>query len=258
MTIMRSWSWRAFPQGIALAADLGTLKLKGNKPINGLVVAKKGQQPVTIDGAKLTVIGPRQDRIDKLRAEWAKALQQPTKEARQAALQELFLPDKSLDRSVPNLSSIVVLVESQGHKLLLTGDANGKDIVTAWGELGLEAGPIKIDLLKMPHHGSIRNIPKRLLEFFIADHYVFSANGKYDNPDPPVIEAVVKMHGHRKIELHFTNADVTWSKPYKLEKDKQTATNLAEMVTALRTAYPGPWSANMREPSDKSVVVQLS
>jgi hypothetical protein len=50
------------PQGMALAADLGTLKLKGNKPVNGLIVAKKGQEPLTIDGAKLTVIGPRQDR----------------------------------------------------------------------------------------------------------------------------------------------------------------------------------------------------
>jgi hypothetical protein len=246
------------PQGIALAADLGTLKLKGNKPMNGLVVAKKGQPALTIDGAKLTIIGPRQDRIDKLRAEWAKALQKRTKEARQAALQDLFLPDKSLDRSVANLSSIVVLVESQGRKLLLTGDANGKDIVTAWGELGLGAGPVRIDLLKMPHHGSVRNTPKKFLEFFITDHYVFSANGKYDNPDPPVIEAVVNMHGHRKIGLHFTNADVTWSKPYKLEKDKQAATNLTELLTALRSAYPGPWSANARKPSDKSVVVQLS
>jgi len=246
------------PQGMALAADLGTLKLKGNKPVNGLIVAKKGQEPLTIDGAKLTVIGPRQDRIDKLRAEWTKALQKPTKAARQAALQDLFLPDKSLDRSVPNLSSIVVLVESQRRKLLLTGDANGNDIVTAWGELGLEVGPVKLDLLKMPHHGSVRNIPKKFLEFFTADHYVFSANGKYDNPDPPVIEAVVKMHGHRKIELHFTNADVTWSKPHKLEKNKTNVRDLAEMLTALREAYPGPWSANVRKPADKSVVVNLS
>jgi hypothetical protein len=245
------------PQGMALAADLGVLRLKGNKPINGLVVAKKGQPAIPIDGAKVTVIGPRQDRIDKLRAEWAEALQKPTKEARQAALQDLFLPDKSLDRSVPNLSSIVVLVESQGRKLLLTGDANGKDIVTAWGELGLGASPVKIDLLKMPHHGSIRSASRKFLELFIADHYVFSANGKYDNPDPAVIEAIVKMHGHRKAALHFTNADLAWSKPYKLETDKQTVANLTEMLVALRTAYPGPWSANARKPTDKSVVVQL-
>jgi hypothetical protein len=249
---------QSVPQGIALAADLGTLHLKGNKPVNGLVVAKKGQQAFDIEGAKVTVVGPMQNRIDKLQAAWAKALKKPTKAARQAALQDLFLPNKSLDKAVPNLSSIVVLVEAGGRKLLLTGDANGKDIVTAWGELGLPAGPVKIDLLKMPHHGSVRNATEDFLEFFVADHYVFSANGKFDNPDPPVVEAVVKMHGDRKIHLHFTNADVTWSKPYKLEKDKTKVRDLAELLPALHAAYGGPWSEHIRKPADKSVVVDLS
>jgi hypothetical protein len=248
---------QSVPQGIALAADLGSLQLKGNKPVNGLVVARKDQKKFNIDGAVLTVIGPLQNRIDKLRDAWAKALQKPTKAARQAALQDLFLPDKSLDRSVPNLASIVVLVELGGHRLLLTGDANGNDVVAAWQEIGLDASPVKIDLLKMPHHGSVRNTSKAFLDHFVADHYVFSANGKYDNPDPPVIEAVVKLHGQRKIELHFTNGDVTWSKPYPLEKNGRTVHNLGEMLTELHVAYPGPWSASVRKPADKSIMVQL-
>jgi beta-lactamase superfamily II metal-dependent hydrolase len=246
------------PQGIALASDIKSLQLKGNKPVNGLVVAKKGQQKFNIDGAVVTVIGPLQDRIDALRADWAKALQKPDKKTRQAALQELFLPDKKLDQSVPNLSSIVVLVEVGGRKLLLCGDAQGKDVVTAWGELGLGAGPVKIDLLKMPHHGSERNTPKVFLDTFVADHYVFSANGKYDNPDPPVLEAVVKLHGQRKIQLHFTNAEVAWKEPYTLEKNGKKVRNLAEMLPALHEAYAGPWSTNIRKPADKSVSVNLS
>lgn len=245
-------------QGNALASDLGALQLKGNRPVNGMVVAKKGQKTFDVDGAELRVIGPMQERIDKLRADWAKALQKPTKQARQAALQELFLPDRSLDKAVPNLSSIVVLVTVGGRKLLLTGDANGKDIVTAWQDLELGAGPVAIDLLKMPHHGSVRNVTKDFLDFFVAEHYVFSANGKYDNPDAPVVEAVVKMHGQRNIKLHFTNAEVTWSQPYKLEKDGTVVKNLAEMLNALRAAYPGPWSTNIRNPNQKSVVVELA
>ena len=249
---------QSVPQGLALAADLGSLRLKGNKPVNGMVVAARGQKTFDIEGAVLTIIGPMQDRVDKLRLEWAKALSKPTKAARQAALQDLFLPDKVLDKSVPNLSTIVVLVEVEGRRLLLTGDANGKDVVAAWDELGLGAGPVEIDLLKMPHHGSIRNTPKEFLDFFVADHYVFSANGKYDNPDAPVVEAMVKIHGHRKITLHFTNADVTWSQPYKLEKGGKAVGNLAEMLAALHVAYPGEWSENLRQPADKSVIVQLS
>lgn len=249
---------QSVPQGNLLATDLRSLRLNGNKPVDGLVMAKEGQQKFNIDGALVTVVGPLQERINKLRNAWVKALKKPTKTARQAALQELFLPAKSLDKSVPNLSSIVVLVEVGGRKLLLTGDAHGDDIVTGWQELGLGTDPVKIDLLKLPHHGSIRNVTEKLLEFFVADHYVFSANGKYDNPDAPSIEAIVKMHGQRQIKLHFTNADVRWSQSYKLERDSHSVRKLSEMLTALRAAYPGPWVAQTRDPHNKSIVIELT
>ena len=244
-------------QGNSLAADIRTLQLNENQPINGVVMAKKRRKKISIEGADVTVIGPLERRLEALRKAWAKALKKPTKTARQAALQELFLPKKSLDKSVPNLSSIVVLVEVGGRKLLLTGDAHGDDVVEAWKELGLGTEPVTIDLLKMPHHGSIRNTTEAFLEFFIANHYVFSANGKYNNPDAPTLEAVVKMHGGRKIVLHFTNEDVTWDEAYKLEKDKTKVRSLGEMLTALHAAYPGPWTANLRKPDDKSVIVKL-
>jgi hypothetical protein len=108
----------------------------------------------------------------------------------------------------------------------------------------------------MPHHGSIRNTTEAFLEFFAADHYVFSADGKYDNPDAPTIEALIKIHGKRKIVMHFTNEDVKWEKAYRLEKNKTSVRNLSQLLTALRTAYPGPWAVNLRKPNDKSVVVK--
>jgi hypothetical protein len=244
-------------QGNDLATDLRTLGLDRNMPIGGFVVAKKGLKKVSIEGAEVTVIGPREDRLEALRKAWEKALKKPTRKARQAALQELFLPKKDLDKSITNLSSIVVLVEVAGKKLLLTGDAHGDDIVAAWTELELPT-PAALDVLKMPHHGSVRNATEKFLNFFTADHYVFSADGAYDNPDAPTLEALVKMHGNRKIVVHFTNESVTWEKPYKLEKDKTKVRTLTEMLDALRTAYPGPWKADLRKPTDKSVMVQLA
>lgn len=244
-------------QGNALASDLRSLQLQGNAPFGDLVVAKQGLQKTEIEGAMVTVVGPMQTRLDALRKEWAEALKKSDKDARQAALQELFLPTRDMDKSIPNLSSIVVLVEVGGKRLLLTGDAHGDDIVKAWKELELGTTPVKLDILKMPHHGSIRNCSEAFLDTFHADHYVFSANGKYDNPDAPTLEALVKTHGNRKITLHFTNQDVTWSAPYELEKNGAKAKNLGELLKALREAYPGPWQANSRKTEDKSVIVQL-
>ena len=50
---------------------------------------------------------------------------------------------------------------------------------------------------------------------------MFSADGKHDNPDAPTVEALVKIHGQRKIVLHFTNEDVTWSEVYKTREERQ-------------------------------------
>jgi len=243
-------------QGIALAGDLAALSLAGNLPVGGLVMAKVGQPKFDIKGAKVTVVGPLEKRIEALRKEWQAALKEPDKKKRKEALQELFLPSKKLDKSITNLSSIVVLVEVDGKTLLLTGDAHGDDVVKAWAELNLPT-PARVDLLKMPHHGSIRNVTEEFMAFFQATHYVFSADGKHDNPDAPTVEALVQLHGHREIVLHFTNAEVEWAESYKLEINDKEVANLADLLTELKVAYGGKWKSNMRNEDDHSVIVKL-
>jgi hypothetical protein len=243
--------------GNALASDLAVLGLSGNSPINGVVSAKTGQQKYNIEGAVVTILGPRQDRLDALREEWAKALSIPARPQRQAALQMLFQSASHQDRSIPNLSSIVVLVEVGGRKLLLTGNAHGDDVITAWMELGLGTGPVAIDVLKMPNHGSIRNCTERFITFFNAEHYVFSGKGTHDFPDAATVEAVVKFHGARKAMLHFTNHDVAWSQSHTLEKGGKKVDNLTELLAALHAAYGGPWTENFRAQDEKSVMVAL-
>jgi hypothetical protein len=85
----------------------------------------------------------------------------------------------------------------------------------------------------------------------------FQRIGSIINPDQPTIEALVKMHGNRKIVLYFTNEDVIWDEPFKLQKDKTKVRSLDEMLTALRVAYQGPWTANIRKRDEKPVAVRL-
>jgi hypothetical protein len=246
---------QSIPQGNKLAANLRSLSLQGNQPVNGLVAARPGQAALDIDGAKVTIVGPLQNRLNRLRDEWREALAATTETARAAALADLFAT--RLDSSVPNLSSIVVLVEIGGKRMLLTGDARGDDIVTAWQQLGLPQPPYRIDLLKMPHHGSSANSPEAFMRFFEATHYVFSADGHHDNPDPPVLEGLVSIHGQRPIILHFTNADIVWKKPYRLERGGAEVKTLPEMLAALRAAYPGPWTSQVRPADRHSVEIPL-
>ena len=74
--------------------------------------------------------------------------------------------------------------------MLLTGDARGDHVLE-----GLEAanllkdGKCHVDLLKLPHHGSNRNLEPKFFEQITADHYVVSSNGeRFDNPDQETLE----------------------------------------------------------------------
>ncbi|GAA3099679.1 MBL fold metallo-hydrolase [Rhizobium viscosum] len=243
-------------QGISLAADLGKLHLASNTPINGLISSAKGQEPIKLDGAQIIILGPRKNRLDALREEWTKALQKPTKEAREAAVASLFLPDSKLDKSVPNLSSLAMLVKIRGKRILLTGDAQGKDLAEAWDEIGLSDEDAAVDILKIPHHGSSRNNPEIFLRKFPAKHYVISADGKYDNPDAQVVEAIVAINKGRDFTIHFTNGSVKWGKPYKTQSGV-TVGNLSALVSQLHKDYGTAWNTVFRESESSYVAVTL-
>jgi beta-lactamase superfamily II metal-dependent hydrolase len=243
-------------QGISLAADLGTLRLGSNKPVNGLISATQGQKSIPVSGADVTIIGPRKNRLDALQKEWIKALQKPSKKAKEAAIASLFLPDKKLDKSVPNLSSLAMLVKIRGKRILLTGDAQGKDLAEAWDELGLSDEDAAVDILKVPHHGSSRNNPEIFLRKFPAKHFVISGDGKHDNPDGQVVEAIVKLNKDRKFTIHFTNRSVKWKRPYTTESGV-TVADLPGLIDQLHKDYDGGWQAVFRDHDMTFVAVAL-
>jgi hypothetical protein len=64
---------------------------------------------------------------------------------------------------------------------------------------------MKVDVLKLPHHGSIRNVDRDFLERIEADHYVVSADGKHHNPDLEMLELLTDVRGDAPYTLHLTN-----------------------------------------------------
>jgi beta-lactamase superfamily II metal-dependent hydrolase len=111
-----------------------------------------------------------------------------------------------VDESVPNLSSIVILAKFGAHSMLLTGDARGDFVVESLKEAKLlKNGTIHVDVLKVPHHGSERNMEESFFKTVTADHYVFSANGTYGNPDPPTFEMLFAARPTDEYTLWLTN-----------------------------------------------------
>ncbi len=189
-------------EGRDLRKLLDALGLGGNPPFNGLVRAAK--KKITLGNLKLTVIAPSDKNLLALQKDWdkkVKALLEKEKKAEARAEIASYV-----DRSVYNLSSIVVLAEAHGKRILLTGDGRGDHTLEGLEEAGLfdENGQIEVDILKMPHHGSERNIDADYFEKIHARHYVISADGKFDNPDIKTLEMISQARPDDDFTVHLT------------------------------------------------------
>jgi len=113
------------------------------------------------------------------------------------------------DESVPNLSSLCFVARSEGRTMLLTGDARSDHLLEGLAAKGMldASGRAHFDILKVPHHGSDRNITKTFFRKVTADRYAFSANGKNGNPDLATLIWLVEAARaqHRTPTLHVTN-----------------------------------------------------
>jgi len=216
-------------QGFRLRKDAERLGYERNLEFdNALIVAMEGQEAPTIAGSlKATIVGPMRDEIlalHKKHQEWLEQLKAQGKTPEEALA-------AYVDKSVPNLSSIVVLMEAAGKKILLTGDARGDKVLEGLQLVGLlgkgDKSTIKIDLLKVPHHGSSNNLDDDFFERIIARHYVFSGDGEHGNPERESMEMLFDARGDEDYEIHLTydvkDIDEEREKDWNKERNKEVA-----------------------------------
>ncbi|MGE3309125.1 MAG: hypothetical protein AB7O66_04080 [Limisphaerales bacterium] len=230
-----------------------------NKEFGGKLVraGKKGTPPIPMDpkgGMTLRVLGPQEARLNALRKEWDKQLNKMglARNAAQAA--------EYADRSVFNLSSLVVLAEAPGsdggktRRMLLTGDARGDHVLDGLKAAGLlKGGKCHVDLLKLPHHGSNRNLEPEFFAAVTADHYIVSSNGeKFDNPDRETLDwLVAARQGGGPFTIHLTYP----VEEFQFKKRKTIRKELKALIDAGENT--GAYRVICREPGAPSVRVDL-
>ncbi|MES2055174.1 MAG: hypothetical protein V4564_04470 [Pseudomonadota bacterium] len=200
---------QSYGQASKLATLAAAVEVSRNPPDQRTIMFEPTQPRVLqLGDATLTIVGPLRQDVDRLRKEWSawKAKQKDT--ASLAA---------DLDTSIPNLSSIVVLLQWGQRKILLTGDALGDQILEGLGGAGLmpDQGPLKIDILKLPHHGSIRNNTPDFFRKVHAEHYVASGDGTYGNPDRATLELLERARPEGGYTVHLTYDAVTCDATHK-------------------------------------------
>jgi hypothetical protein len=206
------------PQSRTLRQNAKRLSLNINFGFAGLVLAPKSGEKTVKMGSRLnfTVIGPDQQKLEDLQEEWDKQLKKMKKAKTREAM---VMAAAFIDKSVFNLSSIVVLAQAGNHRMLLTGDARGDEILEGLKKLGLlKSGRLHVDLLKVPHHGSDRNVSTDFFRQITADHYIISADGKYGNPEIATLKMMSEARGKDAYKVYLTNKETRLEDFYKREK----------------------------------------
>lgn len=222
-------------QGRSLRKNANDLLAKVNNPFQELAkgmanLVRDGKGAIPWDDLKITVIDPNEQRLLDLQKKWDSDL----KKAKASGDESVFVASLvKLDTSPFNLSSIVCLVELGGKTMLLTGDARCDDIVEGLkrNKLLNAKGKIHVDILKIPHHGSIRNMNAAFFQTVSADNYVISANGKYDNPDKGFLDLFVANVSKGKV--WFTNEDGEKGLKTKMNNFKKKLTKAGSKVEVI-------------------------
>jgi len=107
--------------------------------------------------------------------------------------------------STQNDTSIAILMEIFGHKIVLAGDSTKKQWMEHRRQRRKYSNNIKAQFLKVPHHGSKEDNDLDVFEYILTDrfeecHIFISANGK-THPD----DVIFDMINNYNLNPHCTN-----------------------------------------------------
>ena len=231
-------------QGERLTDLLVERELPWNKAFEGgPVLVVPGEVPPSVPlpgGLQLTVLSPTQEQLTRMKGVWEdecrKAGLQPgiDEEDRAGAdapgaagltlgddrptIESLADTPFDPDTAPANGSSIGLLAEHDGLRVLLTGDAYSPVLEASIDALVRSRGGevLNLDVCKLSHHGSAANTSVDLLRRLACERWIFSSNGAhFRHPDQAAVARVI-AHGGSGAQLLFnyrTTFNDLWADP---------------------------------------------
>ena len=121
-----------------------------------------------------------------------------------------------LDPSEANGSSIAFIFEYGDQRALLGADAHAPVLIESLVKFGKARGEtrVRLDLVKLPHHGSRGNVSAALIEAVDAERYLLSTNGdNFGHPDHAAIARTI-LHSS-KPPTFYCNYRSNYTEPWK-------------------------------------------
>ena len=233
----------SYKQGADLA-NLARGQQIARNPDTGLRLLAGDELPAhVVEPLKVTVVSPSPAIVDKLVQRWEEDLGKGG-----------GVVTSSVETKIQNLSGLVALVESGKSKkkrMLLTGDALDFDFITDMKSQGLldSNDQLKVDLLKLPHHGSKFNCHRELFETVKAKHYVISGDGGHTNPSEETLERFVESEKDRACTLWITyGPDEPGTRGATMHKRYAALDRLLEKhdATGIKVVHPAEGETSLR------------
>jgi hypothetical protein len=179
----------------------------------------------------LTILSPDISKLRKLEPKWVKECRKagllPGGDGERASPARRRPPPKNIDIDElasrtfypddrePNGSSIAVMAELGGKRVLLAADAHEDRIIRSLQALRAGGPRLAFDLVKVSHHGSAGNVSKALFGEIDCARFVISSDGSHHGlPDAEAVARIVKGSAS-PCELFF-NYQSPFTKPWKL------------------------------------------
>ncbi|SDQ01216.1 Metal-dependent hydrolase, beta-lactamase superfamily II [Mucilaginibacter sp. OK268] len=139
-------------------------------------------KPIVFEDLTLTFLSPISEDLDTYSQQTGAYLSSDFKcdwKSPMAVL-ERFIDDDSQDISLPNRTSIVILLECEGKRILLPGDTTPGRMEQIINKLAAESehGRAAFDYVKLPHHASYRSLNKNIVEKIACTKFIISTNSK--------------------------------------------------------------------------------
>jgi hypothetical protein len=212
--------------GERVSARLKQGQLPWNRSFDGgpvVIADATGPLPVRRleGGLTLTLLSPTLERLRRLRPKWEDEITKAKLHLGQAGetLEGIGHPDEVADKGIlggetididayakcpfkddtseANGSSIAMLAEYGTSACVLMGDAYASDVAKSIRCVLADRGGerLKIDALKLSHHGGRKNTSPALLDLVTCSRYLFSTDGSvYDHPHQESVARVI-VHG---------------------------------------------------------------
>lgn len=218
----------SYKSGIALEQKLKELEI----PVITNIIAPNKLQ---IEDVNITFLSPRKETMKKYKS-WIELKEKKTKTSKKVndykeSIEILKSNPFEEDKSITNASSISMLIEYGKRKILLLGDSIPSDIVSSLLELGYsKENKLKLDIVKVSHHGSKRNTCDGFLECIICDNFLISTNGGvHQHPDKECLARIINLQKKPNLIFNYDRYKRIFS-PEELASNKFCVLEQREMV----------------------------